>query len=229
MAKKETPKYRTPRGIAVYPRLDNPDTKYNKHGTYSAKLKLPVADAKPFIAKLQEIAKPHFGKPLPIKKNPCWFYEKVTDEETGEESETGFVIFNLQVKNREVKDKKTGELKLWDRKPVLFSASGKVVKKARVGAGTEYAVTFEIYLGKDNDGNPTMQLQPTAVQIFKLVEYASGGASVNPADYGIEAEEGGWEPEEDDGSDDSQDEGGSDGSDEGSDESGTDEEENTDF
>lgn len=229
MAKKnETPKYRSPRGLAVYPRLDSPDTKYNAHGNYSAKLKLPVADAKPFIQKLQEIAKPHFGKPLPIKKNPCWFYEKVTDEDTGEETETGFVIFNFVAKNRMVKDRKTDEMRLWDRKPKLFSASGKVVTKARVGAGSEYVVTFEIYLGKDNDGNPTMQLQPVAVQIYKLVEYSGGGEHVDPSAYGIEAEEGGWEPEEDDGSDDSQDDGDSDGSDAGSDDS-ADEEENHDF
>lgn len=227
MAKKPKPtQYRTPRGIAVYPRLTSPDTKYNAHGTYTAKIKLTIAAAQPLIKQLQEVAKGHIGKPLPLKKNPCWFYEKVTDEDTGDETETGFVIFNMSAKNRLVKDKQSGEMKLWDRKPKLFSASGKVVNKANVGGGSEYAVTFEIYCGKDNDGNPIMALQPTAVQIYKLVEFVSGQGDVDPSQYGIEAEEGGYEPDEDEGTD----SGSDDSQDEGSDDSSTEEEEeNTDF
>ncbi|MDX0270922.1 hypothetical protein GOC13_24555 [Sinorhizobium meliloti] len=227
MAKKPKPtQYRTARGIAVYPRLTTPDTKYNAQGNYTAKIKLPVAAAQPTIKLIQEVAKRHVGKPLPLKKNPCWFYEKVTDEETGDETETGFVIFNITAKNRLVKDKQSGEMKLWDRKPKLFSASGKVVSKANIGGGTEYAVTFEIYEGKDNDGNPTLSLQPTAVQIYKLVEFVSGQGDVDPSQYGVEAEENGWEPEEDDGSDDSSTEGQDEGSSDGDDGSA---EDNTDF
>ncbi|TCV62330.1 hypothetical protein [Neorhizobium sp. S3-V5DH] len=225
MAKAKKPTFRTPRLSAVYPRLNSPDTKYNKHGTYKADGRTKIADAQSTIKAVQEVAKKHIGKPLPLKKNACWEYEKITDEDTGEERETGFVVFKLRVKNRMVTDKKTKQEQLWDRKPAMFSASGKPVPKAKVGAGSEYAVTFEIYEGKDGDGNPIVNLQPVAVQIFKLVEFQSGGADADPSRYGIEAEEG-WEPEEGD-EDEGQDEGN--GDDAGSDDSSSDEEENTDF
>jgi hypothetical protein len=226
MAKAKKPTFRTPRGIAVYPRLSTPDTKYNKHGNYKADVKVKTADAQSTIKAIQEVAKRHIGKVLPLKKNACWEYEKITDEETGDERETGFVVFKLRVKNRMVKDRRSGNEQLWDRKPAMFSAGGKPVPKAKVGAGSEYAVTFEIYEGKDGDGNPIVNLQPVAVQIFKLVEFSSGGADADPSRYGIEAEEG-WEPEEDEGQDDgdTEDDGGSSDGDEGSSE----EDDNTDF
>jgi hypothetical protein len=225
MAKAKKPTFRTPRGTAVYPRLTTPDTKYNKHGNYKADVRVKVADAQSTIKAVQEVAKKHIGKVLPLKKNACWEYEKITDEETGDERETGFVVFKLRVKNRMVTDKKTKQEQLWDRKPAMFSAGGKPVPRAKVGAGSEYAVTFEIYEGKDGDGNPIVNLQPVAVQIFKLVEFASGGEGMDPSRYGIEAEDG-WEPEEDEG----QDEGDTGDDDAGSsDEGSSDEEENTDF
>lgn len=226
MAKQKKPQYRTPRGTAVYPRLTTPDTKYNQHGNYKADVRVKVADAQSTIKSVQEVAKRHIGKVLPLKKNACWDYEKITDEETGDERETGYVVFKLRAKNRMIKDKKSGEVQLWDRKPAMFSAGGKPVPKAKVGAGSEYAVTFEIYEGKDGDGNPIINLQPVAVQIFKLVEFSSGGEGMDASRYGIEAEDG-WEPDDED--DSSSDEGDDAGTDDDGDDSPSDEDDNTDF
>jgi hypothetical protein len=183
MAKTKAPIYQI-KGIAHYPRITKADTKYNEHGTYSANVILPLAEAKPHIDALQVIAKPHMGKALPVRKNQLWYYE--VDKETGEE--TGMVIFKIAVRNREVTDKRTKEKSIWDRKPSLFDSKAVLIKRPpAIGGGSLIKVTAEVYFGKDKDGNPSINLQPTAVQLLKLVEYTGNERSAS--DYGLEAEE----------------------------------------
>lgn len=203
--KKEVVTYRTPRGIAVYPRLDTPDTKFHDLGVYKADLRLTGAAAQELIDMIQEIAVKEMGEKLPVsdaivkvkgkyrpnEDNSC--FQPEFDKETGKM--TGDWVFYFKAKNHEVKDKKTGEVRLWERKPAIFSASGKKVTKVKIGGGTEYAVVFEVYVGKVSTGEPFMSLQPMAVQVYKLVEY-KGGGDATAADYGIEASDG-WDPEED--------------------------------
>lgn len=204
MAKKDKIEYRV-RGIAVHPALFRADTKYNKHGTYKADVRVPLAQAKPMVEQLQERAKSYIGKAMPLKKNSVWYYETTKiDEETGAGGEeTGFVVFKVANKNREVTNKQTGAKELWDRKPAIFDGSGKKVSKVpRVGGGTEYAVVFSIYEGKDNDGNKLLSAQIEGVQIYKMVEFQAGGDGRSAADLGFGAEEGGWSAEDEDDADD---------------------------
>lgn len=63
MAKKK--KFVTPAGIAVFPRLNRPDTKYNEYGTYSADLRIPVEEAKPLLKELGAVYKGHVGSVHP--------------------------------------------------------------------------------------------------------------------------------------------------------------------
>ena len=43
----------TPKGTAVWPRIDTPDTKYNEDGLYSCKLHVSESDFKAFEALIQ--------------------------------------------------------------------------------------------------------------------------------------------------------------------------------
>lgn len=204
MAKKKTPTFRTPRGIAHFPRLNDPDTKFHKHGVYKADILLTDEQAQPLIKQVQEWALDKMGEELPvsdtiIKKKGKYrpnednnVFQPDFDPDTGEM--TGNWVFKLRVKNYTYTDKKTKEEKLWDRRPKVFSASGKPAMKAKIGGGSEYAVVYEVYFGKVSTGELYMALQPVAIQLYKLVEWSAGGASA--ADYGIEADEG-WEPEDD--------------------------------
>jgi len=45
----------SPRGIAVYPWLNRPDTKFSEGGDYKVTLKVGAADAQPLVEKLDEI------------------------------------------------------------------------------------------------------------------------------------------------------------------------------
>lgn len=170
-------------GVAVYPALSRPDTKFDELGQYKADFKLSEADAAPFIDKLQTIIKSHTGKPYPKKKNPLWYYE--IDNETGDE--TGFVVFKPRVKNKLRKN----DGKLWDRRPLLIDA-----KKQPLGVevnpwgGSVIRVQAEVYCYMQPKLG--VSLQPLVVQVIDLV---SGGSREDLSDF--EEEDGFVAPEAD--------------------------------
>lgn len=164
----------TPVGVAVYPRLKTPDTKFDEHGVYKADLSVPLAEAAGLMKKLSSIYKDHTGKPPSKAENTMWVLE--TDEE-GEE--TGNVIFKLKVKNRL---NRKGEL--WDRRPKLFDAALKEIDVNPWG-GTKMAVSFDVYAWVSGN-KKGVSLQPVGVQILELVE--GGGPSA--AAMGFKAQEG---------------------------------------
>jgi len=167
----------SPKGIAVYPRLNQPDTKFDELGAYKADIAVPSEEAKPLIAKLQAIHKAHTGKAAPAASNPMFMQE--VDKETGEA--TGRVIFKFRVKNRMTK---RGDL--WDRQPKVFDAKGSLLTTVpNIGGGSTLKVFFEIYEWKTSDGKPGVSLQPIKVQLIDLQEF-SGGDDQNP----FEEEEG---------------------------------------
>lgn len=76
----------------------------------------------------------------------------------------------------------------WDRKPKLFTADGQpITGPITIGGGTLARVKFTVWLSKGGD-KAGVKLQPTAVQIIRLVE--SAGSSFEAYD-GPEVEDGG--------------------------------------
>ena len=146
-----------PKGIARYPSLSRPDTKYNENGVYKANVAVPLEDAEATMAKLQSIAKQELGKALPKSDNPFW---KMEIDDNGDE--TGMVMFKASVKNVVRRD---GQL--WDRKPKQYDADLNMVDEVIYG-GSELIVSCEIYVW-EYSGKKGVSLQPTAVQIIKLV------------------------------------------------------------
>ncbi len=59
MAKK---KLMSPKGVASYPHLNRPDTKFDDRGVYKVDLIVPAAQAEGFIAELKQLAIDEFGK-----------------------------------------------------------------------------------------------------------------------------------------------------------------------
>ncbi len=181
MAKKK--KFVTPAGIAVYPRLNRPDTKFHEHGTYKADLRIPIEEAKPLLKELGDIYKAHTGQahqkfPPSKDKDSIWYFEQDEDGDFDKD----YVILKLRARNVMTK---TGEV--WDRKPKIFDAEGNRLKKApKIGGGTVMKVSFEAdcYATKKVSG---VRLIPNAVQIINLVEYEEGGSA---EDYGFGKEDG---------------------------------------
>ncbi len=176
-----------PRGVAVYPALSRPDTRFDDLGSYKADVAIPRDRAEGVLKKLNALYRDHMGKVHPkhpdsSNKNAIWYVE--TDSE-GEE--TGNVVIKLRVKNKIIK--KTGEV--WDRRPAQFDAKGKPIGKPKnAWGGSEFIVSAEVYCW-ENNGTKGLSLQPLAVQIIKLVEGGSAAKAVS--DFGFGEEDGGYE------------------------------------
>lgn len=170
-----------PKGPAVYPALNRPDTKFDELGAYKADVAVSADEAKDIIAALQKVAKAHMGKALPKASNSCWYVE--TDDE-GEE--TGRIVFKCRVKNRTRKDGK-----LWDRRPMVIDAKkNEMPTDVNVWGGSVIRVQVEIYEWNAG-GKKGISLQPVVVQVIKLVS----GSGPDLSAFG---EEDGYEVEDDD-------------------------------
>jgi hypothetical protein len=183
----------TPKGVAVFPRLNEPDYKFTPEGKYSLKLRLPKAEADAFLAKYQHIADEGFaqvlaevkgkkdkkGKPIEPENDGLPFTIE-TNKETGEETGNVLISFGMKAK---FKDKVTKEEKIL--KPVIVDSKGNDAN-VQVGGGNDATqkagVTF--YL--------------VGVQIIKLVKFGGelafgveeGGYEADPTDAVMQAAAG---------------------------------------
>lgn len=201
-----------PKGTAIYPRLNKPDTKYKPEGEYSAKTRFsPDADdavlngkkvkwsvlhdalvklRDDFLAeKKAELA----ASPKPEHKKKAKTIEAVDignpalDDE-GEE--TGDITINAKTKASGVA--KDGSP--WTREPVLFDAKNKKlsVKQTQVYGGSTIKVActaVPYYMPKENTVGISFYMD--AVQIIDLV--SGGGRSASAFGFG---EEEGYEGDE---------------------------------
>ncbi|WP_349434221.1 hypothetical protein [Pararhizobium sp. A13] len=169
------------RGVAVYPALNRPDTKFDELGQYKADVKLSAEDAAPLISKIQAVAKEHMGKVMPKAKNSC--FEAVLNDE-GEE--TGEVLFKIRVKNKLRKS----DGKLWDRRPLIIDAKKNDLPVAvAIWGGTTMRVQFEVYPW-NTGAKKGLSLQPIMVQVIDLVTGGGrGDANAFDEEDGYEAEE----------------------------------------
>ena len=159
-------------GVAHYPAINRPDTKFDELGQYKADVILSAEAAEPFIKTLQARAKAHLGKALPKSKNGL--FEMVLNDE-GEE--TGEVLFKIRVKN-----KTTSAGKIWDRKPMAMDAKMKPMPDSTaIWGGSTIKTQAEIYEWAFS-GKKGISLQPLVVQVIDL----KTGSGPDLSDFGIE-------------------------------------------
>lgn len=184
----------TPKGTAIYPRLNTPDDKFKKAGQYKVKLAIDADDAKLAAlqtkvdelieAKRQEIVDEltAAGKAGVAKKiatvSP---FKAEEDDDTGEE--TGRVLINAKMTASG-----TGKKGPWTRRPSIFDAKGKkLVRPPIIGSGSELILSVELYpYYAANDKTVGVSFRLEAVQVIKLV---TGGAR-DAGGYGFGEEDG---------------------------------------
>lgn len=195
--KKKADRYTSPKGIAKFPRLSEPDTKFKKDGEYSVKLLLSADDAtcKDFCKLLDTITAEAFEEQKanlkPAKAKTLQLYVPYKEEEHHETGEpTGNIEFNFKT-GAKYKDKKSGEMK--DKKLNLFDSKGKLIEtQVNVGGGSVVKVNFTPFSFYAANGNSAgASLRMNAVQILQLKTW--GGASAE--EYGFGKEEDGFEAE----------------------------------
>lgn len=194
----------TPAGVAVYPRLTKPDTKFNPDGEFKLKLRLAEEDAAKVIAKIDAIHKENVAAVLKqTKKKPKDAtppYSEVYDDEG---NPTGEVEFNFKRKATiRMKDGTTfeGKVDLVDAKKNPFPKDKSIYGGSVVKVAAEL-VPFATAIGAG------VSLRLKAVQVIKLVEGSGGSGAANAFDEedGFEAEASGSDFESADAPEDNED------------------------
>jgi len=193
------PKVRTPRGIAIWPHLNTPDTKWKKEGKYETKLafepEVVASDEfQAFQEKVEELIEAKYQeqvekltkagkKGLVSKLKKVSPFKAEEDDETGDE--TGRIIIKAGMTASGVSEK-TG--KKWSRKPSIYDAKGnRLNNPPKIGSGSTLKLNVELFPyfnEKDKEAGVSFRLE--AVQVIKLVTFGERDAS----DYGFEEEDG---------------------------------------
>jgi hypothetical protein len=167
----------TPAGIARYPRLNSPDTKFSEEGQYKVDLEMSAEEAEPFLKKVEAMfAEFVADKKRELKKDTLKMHSAPWTENDG--------MVQLKLKVKAVgKKKETGET--YSRKPTLFSPSGQITSE-NIGGGSRLQVAVVPYFWHSPSLGAGITLQPKAVHILDLVTWSSGGTAEA---YGFEVTE----------------------------------------
>jgi hypothetical protein len=201
----KAPEFTTPPGLARYPRLSDPDTRFDPDGRYKVELRWPAEKIEPFKAKIDKLIADAFAawkkdhkkevadEDFKLQKS---IFKQVKDDE-GEP--TGEVSLNVAMKAVvRWKDKATGQEKSRAQRPVVVDAKGKPTK-AEPWSGSTLAVRFAIdpdyWAGQKKFGASVKMI---GVQIVKLVQ----GGERTAESMGFETYDEGFDGDEFDGGDD---------------------------
>jgi len=158
----------TPAGIARFPSLNRPDTKFSEVGVYKVNLEMSSADAEPFIKQIEAL----FAEFLADKKRELK-KDKLKLHPAPWEDNDGLVQLKLKVPAMG-KNKETGEE--YSRKPTLFDATGKE-EDVNIGGGSRLKIAVVPYCWYTASLGAGITLQPKAVQVLDLVTWGNGGTA----------------------------------------------------
>lgn len=188
MTKPKNPRYTTPAGIAQYPYLTKPDTKFNPDGEYKLKLEIPGDEAQALVTFLDEQVEASLAK---AKKDPDNAGKRIKSGEPPYviDENTGKVIVSFKLKA--IVRPKKGEP--FTQKPALFDAKGKPLGvDAKIGGGSKVKIAYEVVPFFTALVGASVSLRMKAVQVIDLREF-SGGAGADAYGFG---EEEGYEAED---------------------------------
>lgn len=203
-------KFMSPLGVAIFPKLNAPDTKFKDAGEYQCKLRLSAEDSEVFIEQIEAQLKAYW----PIAK--AELEDKLANAKTGKQkaeakkaleemkeaekpykpdydddgNETGEYVFNFKSPASWVKDKGKATEKVMPIKPAIFDAKGKELKNPpEIWGGSKLYVagTFRPFNMPIGVG---ISLRLEGVQIIELNQ---GGGNRSASGFGFGAQEGGYE------------------------------------
>ena len=187
MAQNTQIKIVTPRGIAVYPWLNRPDTKFSPDGDFKVTLKIEGEEAAPLIEKLDEVlakykaqqakADPKVGR---YSISPP--YEMEADDQG---NATGDYLFKFKQKAKiQTKDGRTIDMKV-----ALVDAS-RTPTTVNVGGGSEIKIAATVFpYVMSTTKSVGLSLRPSAVQILSLVSGQSNVVSMFDDEDGFKTED----------------------------------------
>ena len=178
--------FTSPKGVAVFPKLNVPDTKFDADGVYTVKLRVSGAEAEAMIEKIEAASadgmakaktallesKQPKDKVLANKLRPC--EDKPYREAVDADGEpTGDIEFNFKMKAQYTT--KDGTVK--KNKPAFFDAKGKPLAKApEIWGGSTLRVQGTMNPWNNPKGECGVSLRMSAVQIISLRQGGFGGS-----------------------------------------------------
>ena len=199
---KKQPPLNTPRGVAVYPALNVPDTKFKPEGEYAVRLAFDpnAEDAQKMVAELERRRDVAWDEHLASLKDESErkkftkAYSKApvfTEEVDKEGDETGRILINFKMKASGV-NKKTG--KTWKQSPTILDARGKKMENPpEIYGGSVLRIGFETTSGPVPSSKLFyLSCRLLAVKVLDLV--TKGGYSAEQ--LGLGDEEEGYEADE---------------------------------
>ncbi len=167
--------FTTEKGVAYYPYISAPDTKFDEQGHYKVNLCLPKEDAKPVIElinseilngiKALKEQKPNKN----IKQAPVPYHDEL-DEETGEP--TGNVVIKFKSKAA--------------YKPAVFDSKGNMMTNSNIYGGSVLKVNGSCAFYDSPAVGVGVSLRLRAVQVIQYVEGAQGAGK-----FGVSAKKQG--------------------------------------
>lgn len=187
--KKKNIRLTTPKGVAKYPWLNKPDTKFNDKGIYKINLIIPKSECANLCAELDGLADQAYAAGLeeakPAAKKKIVKLDPYAPEFDAEGNETENIEFKFKM-NASSLNKKTGEVRT--HAPALFDAEGVRVDQDKIAVygGSVCRVNFTpvpYYNAATNQSGISLRLN--AVQIIELV---TGGGTAEG--YGFDKQDG---------------------------------------
>lgn len=183
----------TPKGTAVFPKLNEPDRRFKPEGEYKVTLRLPDSEAKALIEKLNAVRKSAYeeeckkngNKKLKLAPVP-WGTAMNWDSETSSKTELkGFTDFKFALK-AEVKTKSG---KSWQQRVALFDSRLLPIPDNAdpIGGGSVIRVNAEIYPWYTASLGFGISLRCRGVQVIELKTYTGGKDATS---FGFAEEEG---------------------------------------
>ena len=178
------------RGIAVFPRLNEPDTKFDAAGVYSTRLRMTADAAAPLLSRLEKMQEAAVAEAQAEKKGKRVKQQDLPIEPELDEdgNETGNFILKAKMKASGV-SKKTG--KPWSRKFPLFDSNGQPTN-VNVGGGSEIVIAFEPSAYNSASIGVGVTLRLEAAQVIRVA-----GMGQSSGNFGFAAVEGGFVDEGD--------------------------------
>lgn len=176
----------TPIGVAIWPKLNEPDTRFKEEGEYQVNLRLPKTEAEPLLKVIKDAQKAEYQRQLKETGKPKLKLADlpVIEVDGGEE------FIDLKFKAPASGTTKAG--KKWEKRIMLFDSKGKPLgdDSPRIGGGSRIRVNAEVRPYFVPAYGVGVSLRINAVQVIELHE---GGMSSKAASaYGFTAEESGF-------------------------------------
>lgn len=172
----------SPEGIAVWPRLNEPDREFDSAGLYHLKLRVPRKEAEGFMHEVSQFRDENYAAFCSQKGKKKLEQNDLPWKDDEENPDHVLLSFKLKAKITS----RTGDS--WEQRPTLLDSQLRPTT-AKIGGGSTLQVSTEVNPYCTPSGTTGVTLWCKAVKVIELVEFGGGGGHGFTATEGFTADE----------------------------------------